>query len=97
VRKHLGYGPIPQRFAGEVNAFCHDFLNPYVNFHRPCFIPESVTDESGKLRKRYRLQDMMTPYEKLKSLPQAAESLSKDLPDQVVSVPLALSGSEFAC
>lgn len=71
VRKHLGYSHIPQRFASEVNAFCREFLNPYVNFHRPCFFAESVTDAKGKTRKRYRLQDMMTPYEKLKSLPAA--------------------------
>ena len=37
VRKHLGYRPIPQHFAHEVNAFCRDVLNPYINFRRPCF------------------------------------------------------------
>lgn len=71
VRKHLGYSHIPQRFANDVNAWCRDFLNPYVNFHRPCFFAETTIDEKGKIRKRYRLEDMMTPYEKLKSLPQA--------------------------
>jgi len=71
VRKHLGYSHIPQRFAEEVNAWCQGFLNPYVNFHRPCFFAESVTDDKGKTRKRYLLKDMMTPYEKLRSLPQA--------------------------
>ena len=35
VRKHLGYAHIPQRYASAVNAFCREFLNPYVNFHRP--------------------------------------------------------------
>ncbi len=75
VRKHLGYSHIPQRFAAEVNAWCQDCLNPYVNFHRPCFFAESVTDAKGKTRKRYRLQDMMTPYEKLKSLPTASAFL----------------------
>lgn len=75
VRKHLGYSHLPQRFAGEVNAFCGEFLNPYVNFHRPCFFAESILDEKGKLRKHYRLEHMMTPYEKLKSLPNAARFL----------------------
>lgn len=69
VRKHLGYTHIPQRFARKVNAFCSNFLNPYVNFHRPCFFPETVTDAKGKERKKYRYEHMMTPYEKLKSLP----------------------------
>jgi len=75
VRKHLGYAHIPQQFAGKVNAFCADFLNPYVNFHRPCFFPETVTDAKGKERKRYRYEEMMTPYEKLKSLPEARQYL----------------------
>ncbi len=71
VRKHLGYGHIPQRFAAPVNAFCRDYLNPYVNFHRPCLFAETITDAKGKQRKRYPYRLMMTPYEKLKSLPQA--------------------------
>ena len=64
VRKHLGYSHIAQSFAHDVNAFCRDFLNPYVNFHRPCFFPESPTDAKGKTRKRYRFEDMITSYEK---------------------------------
>lgn len=75
VRKHLGYSHIPQRFASEVNAWCQGFLNPYVNFHRPCFFAETVTDAKGKTRKKYRLKDMMMPYEKLKSLPDAQRFL----------------------
>ena len=43
VRKHLGYAHIPQRFAAEVNAFCQTYLNPYLNFHRPCLFPEAVS------------------------------------------------------
>ena len=71
VRKHLGYAHIPQQFAEQVNAFCADFLNPSVNFHRPCFFPETSTDATGKERTRYRYEDMKTPYEKLKSVPDA--------------------------
>lgn len=75
VRKHLGYSHISQRFASEVNAFCRDFLNPYINFHRPCFFAESITDSKGKITKRYRLENMMTPYQKFKSLPEAQRFL----------------------
>jgi len=71
VRKHLGYSHIPQRFAAQVNDFCRDHLNPYVNFHRPCLFAETITDAKGKQRKRYPYRLMMTPYEKFKSLPQA--------------------------
>lgn len=75
VRKHLGYAHIPQHCASLVNAFCADFLNPYVNFHRPCFFPETITDAKGKERKRYRYEDIKTPYEKLKSLPEPSRYL----------------------
>ena len=72
VRKHLGYSHIPQQFATRVNAFCVEHLNPYVNFHRPCFYAQTITDAKGRQRKRYSYQQMMTPYEKFKSLPDAA-------------------------
>lgn len=75
VRKHLGYSHIPQRFAVPVNAFCRDYLNPYINFHRPCLFAETITDAKGRQRKRYPYQLMMTPYEKLKSLPLAENFL----------------------
>ena len=71
VRKHLGYAHIAQRFAPEINRFCREHLNPYVNFHRPCFFPEVRIDAKGRVRKRYCFDAMMTPYEKLKSLPAA--------------------------
>jgi hypothetical protein len=75
VRKHLGYSHIPQRFAGLVNEFCREHLNPYVNFHRPCLFAETITDPKGRQRKRYPYKLMMTPYEKLKSIPQAEQFL----------------------
>jgi len=75
VRKHLGYSHIPQRFACVVNEFCRDHLNPYVNFHRPCLFAETITDPNGRQRKRYPYKLMMTPYEKLKSLPDAEQFL----------------------
>ena len=71
VRKILGYCHIPQRFAPLVNAFNQQHLVPYLNFHRPCFFPLIVIDDKGKQRKKYRYQDMMTPYDKLKSLENA--------------------------
>jgi hypothetical protein len=75
VRKHLGYSHIPQRFAGQVNAFTVEALSPYLNFHRPCHFPTEHTDKKGRIRKRYRYQDMMTPFEKLKFLPDVADVL----------------------
>jgi len=73
VRKHLGYAYIPQACAEVLNQYNSEFLNPYINFHRPCFFSVAVTDHRGKVKKMYPYQEVMTPYEKFKSLP-AAES-----------------------
>ena len=79
VRKHFGYAHISQRFAALVNAFCREHLNPYVNFHRPCLFAETITDNKGRQRKRYPYKLMMTPYEKLKSLPKSKQFLKQDV------------------
>lgn len=77
VRKYLGYSHIPQHFASQVNAFTVEVLSPYLNFHRPCHFPAEYTDQKGRIRKRYRYQDMMTPFEKFRSLPGAETYLKK--------------------
>ena len=79
VRKHLGYGHIPGRFAARVNAFTLDLLSPYVNFHRPCFFPRTTLDAKGRQRRLYRYEDMMTPFDKLASLPNIEQHLKAGL------------------
>ena len=97
VRKHLGYSHIPQRFATPVNAFCRDYLNPYINFHRPCLFAETITDAKGRQRKRYPYKLMMTPYEKLGSLPLAARFLKPGLSFEILDARAnALSDNEAA-
>ena len=75
IRTYLGYEHIPQRFAAQVNAFCQDVLSPYLNYHRPCLFATEHRNAKGRSRKRYRDRDVATPYEKLKSLPDAARWL----------------------
>jgi hypothetical protein len=58
-----------------VNTFTVEVLSPYLNFHRPCHFPTEYQDKKGKIRKRYQYQDMMTPYEKFRSLPEAENYL----------------------
>lgn len=79
VRKHLGYAHIPGRFAAQVNAFTLDVLSPYVNFHRPCFFPRTITDAKGRQRRLYRYEDMMTPFDKLAGLPDIEAHLKPSL------------------
>lgn len=93
VRKHFGYSHIPQRFARVVNDFCREHLNPYLNFHRPCLFAETITDSKGRQRKRYPYKLMMTPYEKLKSLPDAAQYLKPEISFQALDA-LAASRSD---
>ena len=76
IRKHFGYSHIPKQFADPINRLCRKYLMPYLNFHRPCFFPTTEIDDKGKAIKCYRYADMMTPYEKLKSL-QNADSFLK--------------------
>ncbi len=97
VRKHLGYLHIPQKWAPLINRFYHDHLNPYVNYHRPCFFPVVVTDNKGKQKKHYPYEQMMTPYEKLKSLPEAQTFLKAGLTfKQLDEIARTISDNEAA-
>lgn len=75
VRKWLGWDHIPQRFAGRVNRFTAEALSPWLNFHRPCLFPTRERDARGRERARYFDADVITPFEKLKSLPDAERFL----------------------
>ena len=75
VRKLYGYEHIPQHHADLFSDLNQRHLYRYVNFHRPSYFPSTITDDKGKQRKRYRYQDMMTPYEKLRSLHRPSQYL----------------------
>ena len=68
IRKWMGYGFIDQKHAPVINDFYFDIFNEYLNFHRPCAFATEITDKKGKIKKVYKQEDYMTPYEKLKSL-----------------------------
>jgi hypothetical protein len=69
IRKHMGHHHIPQPFAARINKFYREHMIPYLNFHRPCAFPEVKVLENGKKKVTYPPENYMTPYEKLKSLP----------------------------
>jgi len=73
IRKHIGYRHIPRRFAPAVNQFHQEHLNIYLNYHRPCGYATIITDKKGKEKKVYNIYK--TPYERLKSLPNAKQYL----------------------
>jgi hypothetical protein len=77
VRKHMGYGLIGSEWAGLIHCFYAEFLNPYLNFHRPCGFATVEVNEHGKRRRHYRADDYRTPYEKLTSLPKWRKYLKR--------------------
>jgi len=97
VRKQLGYAYIPQAYATAINQYHKGFLNVYINFHRPCFFSESVIDHRGKIKKTYPYHKVMTPYEKLKSLPEASSYLRRDVTmKKLDDIAHQMSDNEFA-
>jgi len=79
LRKNLGYAHIPQACAQALNQYHDDYLNPYINFHRPCFFPVSVVDHRGRVKKTYPYKEVMTPYERLSNVPGAERYLRPGL------------------
>jgi hypothetical protein len=97
LRKNLGYDHIPQRYADQLNAYHWEYLNPYINFHRPSFFPVLVMDSKGKSKKKYPYKEVMTPYERLKSLPKLETYLAPGVTIPKLEVTArAMSDNEFA-
>jgi transposase InsO family protein len=81
VRKLFGYEHIPQRHAAHFNTFCREYLNPFLNFHRPCLFATDKPDpkKPGRIKRVYRAKDAMTPLDKLASLPDAAKFMREGI------------------
>ena len=95
IRKHIGYAHIPKKFAKELNAFCKDYLNPYLNYHHPCGFATTYTDKKGKERKKY--DTYMTPYQKFKSIPNCEQYLKPGVTiASLDEIAYSMSDNEFA-
>jgi hypothetical protein len=79
IRKHMGYGHIASEHADRIQRFYAAYLNPYLNYHRPCGFAQVKLDERGRRQRRYRHQDYATPYEKFHSLLQAYRYLKEGI------------------
>jgi transposase InsO family protein len=77
VRKMFGYAHIAQRHAARFNTFCVEYLNPFLNLHRPCLFATEVADpkKPGRIKRVYRAGSVMAPLDKLASLPEAGRFL----------------------
>lgn len=69
IRKWMGYAHIPQKAAKNINQFFTGHFNLYLNCYRPSIFPEIIVSSKHKEVKKYKYENTMTPFEKLKSLP----------------------------
>jgi len=97
LRKNLGYAHIPQACAELLNEYHKGYLNPYINFHRPCFFPVTVTDHRGKIKKTYPYKEVMTPYERLKYVPNTESYLRPGVTiEKLGTIANQMSDNQFA-
>ena len=75
----MGYSHIGQEYAQRINGFYFSCFHEYLNFQRPCAFPMEIMDKKGKIKKKYRYQDYRTPYEKLRSIPEAQTYLKEGI------------------
>jgi transposase InsO family protein len=77
VRKEFGYEHIHRRHAARFDTYCREYLNPFLNYHRPCLFATDRADpkKPGRIKRVYLSKDAMTPLDKLVSLPEAASYL----------------------
>jgi hypothetical protein len=97
IRKLIGYGHIAGGHATALQKFYVEHLNPYLNYHRPCGFATVSLDERGKRQRKYKMADYRTPFEKLQSLPEAAQFLKPGLSlPELEKRALAISDTECA-
>ncbi len=95
IRKWLGYQFLPSQATESIENFYREWLNRYLNFHRPCAFATLEPDRRGKLRKVYR--QWQTPLEKLLSLPAEQRGLRDGVSiDRLEQQAKAESDTEFA-
>jgi transposase InsO family protein len=97
IRKNFGFGYIPAECAQAVNEFDKKYFNVYLNYCRPCAFPKIITDAKGKQRKIYPQELYQTPYQKLKSLKNAAQYLKPGVTFEMLDmIAMANSPNEYA-
>ena len=95
IRKHIGYGYIDAGHADTINSFYREYLNPYLNYHRPCAQADVEIDEKG--RKRVRYKRYQTPLETLLALDKPARYLRQGLSINALKrIAAALSDTDAA-
>jgi hypothetical protein len=95
VRKHMHYGWLPPSPADDIHRFYTEWINPYLNYHRPCAFATVTTDAKGQNKRLY--ETYATPYERLCSLPKSKRKLKPGVTlEQLEHIAQAHSDTEFA-
>lgn len=95
IRKHIGWGHIASQHAEAFDRFYRAHFNPYLNFHRPCGVPELCSTVKGKQKRVYRWY--ATPWEIFRQLPGLAQHLREDMTlDQLAKQAASQSDLEAA-
>ena len=96
IRKQFGRNYIDRNFASELNEFDQNYLNLYLNYHRPCgFAENRKINKNGKIKKCYN--QYLTPYEKFKSLDNSEQYLKSDVSiEQLDKIAYSESDNSFA-
>ena len=81
--------------ADRLNDFYREYMNPYLNYHRPCAQADVEIDDRG--RKRVRYKRYQTPLETLLALDNPAQYLRRGLSINALKrIAAALSDTEAA-
>jgi len=95
IRKLYGRNYISKRYALLIDKFNQEYVNIYLNYHRPCGFAEHFIDSRGKIKKRYK--HWLTPYKKLKSLDKAEQYLKSGITfEELDKIAYAMSDNDFA-
>ena len=95
IRKHMGWGYIDAAHAVRIQQFYTAYLNPYLNYHRPCAQADIEVDPKGRKHRRYRRYQ--TPLETLSALPQPQQYLRSGLTlDTLKRIGKTMSDTEAA-
>ena len=73
----MGFSHIESAHADCINTLYKEHFKPYLNFHRPCGVPELVTNEKGRTKRVYKWY--ATPLEILRQLPGVARFRRYDI------------------
>lgn len=97
VRKWIGYEFLQKGFARVVNIFYFGCFNEYLNYHRPCAFPVTITDKRGKEKKTYPPENYLTPFEKLKTIPYVEKYLKPNVTIKILeTISAKYSDNEMA-